>query len=155
MMKVLILSKLYTFKTRIKILIAIWASSDPSSGWALSTVWLTLRVIMTCSPPATSLVRVTSDPSVFTFHPSSLGRLLWFFFSVDTSSSRNLPSSWSLLVAIILVRLVVVVPILGSWLTVSMEKDLVWFITIGLLMTDIDLNSLEPERKKVDPVAMI
>jgi len=35
-----------------------------------------------------------------------------------------------------------------------MEKDLVWFITIGLLMTDIDLNSLEPERKKVDPVAM-
>merc|ERR1719206_1372302 len=58
------------------------ASSDPSSGSALSTVWFTLSVTITFSPPATSLVRVISAPSAATLHPSSLGSALEFLFSV-------------------------------------------------------------------------
>ena len=37
----------------------------------------------------------------------------------------------------------------------SMEKDLVWLIRIGLVRPDIDLTSLELERRRADVAAII
>merc|ERR1719154_724505 len=77
------------------------ASSLPSSGCALSTVWFTLRVIITFSPPIV-LARVTSAPSGFTSQPGSLGSALEFWASVAISSFRKAATSMSPLEAMVL-----------------------------------------------------
>ncbi len=67
----------------------------PSSGSAESTVWFTLRVTTTFSPPGPGRVKVTSAPSVFTSQPERVGNDFWFLRSVAISSDRNFTISAS------------------------------------------------------------